>query len=445
MSVVTGMEEAGPHRVKLTIEVPAQAVDAEMGRVMQEFRREVRLPGFRKGKVPKRLLQKRFNDEIQREVADRLLPRYWQQAQAEKDLDPLLPPTVDDLTLNEGEPMVVVATVETRPDITLGDIENFDLPDESTDPNDDEIDDAIADLRRSFAEWNTVEREAGTGDLVVGTMLDLDAGGDDAGEADGDEEVAEAAPAPEPRPMHIEIGAANTDEELSLLLTGKAAGATVIYERTHGEGEEESQHRYEIQVNEIKEQELPEVDDAFAERLGIGSSDELRTLFEQRIRGEKEQSLRRRRTEILLEALRERHPLPTLPEGVVQQEAERMMREQADQMAQQGVDLENAGIDWGQMLDSIRPAAERRVHERLVLDAIAKDQGSRLDEEKFEMFLSSAAAQQNVSSLALRQRLSEDGRLEPLRAQLLREQTIAELLGEGDSVSDDEDDSDDDV
>ncbi|MEO1367040.1 MAG: hypothetical protein AAFX50_07655, partial [Acidobacteriota bacterium] len=213
------------------------------------------------------------------------------------------------------------------------------------------------------------------------------------------------------------------------------------YERQHGEDEEAQQVRYEIKIDEIKEQELPEVDDAFVERLGVESVDELRNLFEQRLRGEKEQSLRRRRLELLLETLRERHPLPTLPEGVVQQEAERMMREQAEQMAQQGMDLENAGIDWGQMLDGIRPAAERRVHERLVLDAIAKDQDLRLDEEKFEHFLASAAAQQNVSSLALRQRLAEDGRLEPLRAQLLREQTIGQLLGE-EQASDADDDSD---
>ncbi|MEO1084697.1 MAG: trigger factor, partial [Acidobacteriota bacterium] len=198
MSVVTGMEEAGPHRMKLTIEVPAQAVDAEMGRVLQEFRREVRLPGFRKGKVPARLLQKRFKDEIQREVADRLLPRYWQQAQAEKDIDPLLPPTVDDMTLEAGEPMVVVATVETRPDIVLGDVENFDLPQESTDPSEEEVEESIVELRRSFAEWNTVEREAGNGDLVVGTMLDLDAHAEGDGDEDGADE-AEASAAPEPR------------------------------------------------------------------------------------------------------------------------------------------------------------------------------------------------------------------------------------------------------
>ena len=441
MSVVTGMEEAGPHRMKLTIEVPAPAVDAEIGRVLKDFRRQINLPGFRKGKVPARLLQKRFKKEIEGEVADRLLPRYWQQAQAEKDIDALIPPSVEELKIESGEPMVVVAMVEVRPDIVLGDIQNFDLPEESTEPTEEEVDDAIADLRRSFAEWTTVDRAAATGDLVVGSMKDLDAHTDEEGD---DAEGGESSAAAEPRPLHFEIGGKGADEELSLLLTGKSAGATVQHESQHGEGEDAHTHRFEIQIDEIKEQELPEVDEAFAERLGVGSPDELRSIFQQRLEGEKKESLRRRRLELLLEQLRERHPLPTLPEGVVQQESERMMREQMESLAGQGVDLENAGIDWSKMVDGVRPAAERRVHERLVLDAIAKAEDIALNEEKFELFLGSVAAQQNVSSLALRQRLAEDGRLEPLRAQLLREQTIAQLLGEEDEVPESQGDADDD-
>ena len=128
MSVVSSIESVGPCRKRLHIEVPAPAVDAETERVVREYGRKVRLPGFRSGKVPAAVVQQRFKSEIEREVLDRLVPRYWKQAQAESSLDPLLPPSVEDVELKSGEPLVFVATVEVRPPIQLGDIVNFDLP-----------------------------------------------------------------------------------------------------------------------------------------------------------------------------------------------------------------------------------------------------------------------------------------------------------------------------
>ncbi len=412
MSVVTSMEEAGPCRVKVTIEVPAPAVEAEIGRVVQDFRRQAQLPGFRKGKIPPKVIERRFKNEIQNEVTERLLPRYWQQAQAEKDLDPLLPPTVEDLKFESGEPLIVIAVVETRPEIALGDIASFDLPADSTDVSDDEVEENLNDLRRRFAEWEVVDREAAQGDLVVASMKDLD-----------DEEATE-------RPLHHEIGASNSDEELGLALTGKSAGATFEHTKSHGEGEDAHEHRYEVTVREVKEQNLPELDDEFAATMGdFENLEAMREALASNLAERKKSDLRRRRQEALMEQLRERHPL-TLPEGVVQQEAEQMVQEQAGQMARQGIDLESINLDWGAMVDQIRPVAVNRVHERLVLDAIAKAEELKLDEEKFEQFLAAAAADQRTSSLALRQRLDQDGRLESLRAQLLRNQTVGHLLGE---------------
>lgn len=416
MSVVTSMEEAGPCRVKVTIEVPAPAVEAEIGRVVKDYRKHAQLPGFRKGKVPAKVIERRFKDQIKEEVAERLLPRYWQQAQAEKDLDPLLPPTLEEMKMEEGEPMTVVAMVETRPEIALGNIDSFDLPEEGISITDDEIDERLEDMRRQFGRWNVVEREAGQGDLVVGTVRSLD---------ESDDEETEA------RPLHFEIGRTD-DEELSLALTGKTAGTTFEHVSKRGQGEDAYEQRQEIEIREIKEQELPDLDDELAAQIGaFDSLDALREALTAQMRGQKEEDLRRRRYEALTQQLRERHPL-AMPEGVVQQEAERMVNEQAGNLARQGFDVEGSGIDWGAMLESIRPQAVNRVHERLVLDAIAQAKELKLNEEKFETFLSQAAAQQGTSSLALRQRLDQDGRLEDVRAQMLREQTVALLLGDED-------------
>lgn len=436
MSVVTAMEEAGPCRLKLIIEVPTPAVEAETGRVLQEFRRHANLPGFRKGKVPAKVIEKRFRSEIRGEVVERLLPRYWEQAKAEKSLDPLLPPGVERLEDEEGEPLRVHLLVETRPEIAIADLD-FDLPAPDTEVTEADMEEALLDLRRTFAEWEVVEREAAQGDLVVGSMKVL-SGPDHEHDSEDDEAEDGAAAEPEERPLHVEIGGSGVDERLSLELTGKKAGDVVRYTETHGEGEDAHEHEVEIEVREVKEQNLPELDDAMAEKIaGFESVDELKAMMEKSVASRKQETSNRRRLDALLDQLRERHPT-TLPEGVVQQERERMVQEQAERLAQQGVDLEKAQIDWQGMFGALAPMAEQRVHERLVLDAVAKHLSLRLDEEKFEQFLAMAASQQNVSSMALRQRLTEDGRIEGLRAQLLRDQTLQHLLGETD---DDEEES----
>jgi trigger factor len=417
MSVVKACEDSGPCLKKLTIEVPAEAVQAEMGRVLTKYRRQLKLPGFRPGKVPVALVRQRFREDIEQEVAERLAPRYWNQAQSELDLDTLLPPRFERPTVEEGEPMTLVASVEVRPPIELGEYRDFELPEEDPEPTEKEIEDALTDLRRQHAEWRLVDRPAARGDLVIATMQPL------AGE---DEEEIEA----EPRKIHLELGEDGLDEELTLALTGLAAGQGTEY-RARGE-EGEPGRNFRIEIEEVQEQELPELDDELAAKFGdFESVDDLREAVRKNLHQRKDHDLRNRRRHKLLEQLRERHPM-ALPDGVVRQEGERLLQRYAEQMASQGVDLERAEIDWEGLMGQLRPEAERQVHDRLLLDAVAEAEEIRLDESKFERFLSGLAARQGATALQLRQQLAESGRLEPLRGELLREQTLGHLLGEDD-------------
>src|SRR5262245_27108665 len=113
MSVVLSVEDVGPSKKQLTIEVPAPAVEAETFRVEREYGSRARIPGFRQGKVPTAVVRRHFGKEIEREVVERLVPRYWKQAQAEAEIEPLLPPDVDRIEdVKPGEPMTFTATVE---------------------------------------------------------------------------------------------------------------------------------------------------------------------------------------------------------------------------------------------------------------------------------------------------------------------------------------------
>lgn len=419
MSVVTSLEETGPCRKKVTIEVPVEAVEAEMGRVVGSFRKKINLPGFRRGKVPVSVVKRRFAEDIRQEVLDRLLPRYWRQAEAEKNLDPLAPPRVEelDLDLDLGKPMTVVASVETRPAIELGDYRDFDLPEEETEPGESEIEEALADLKRQHAEWIPVERAAGHGDMVTGRLTEV---------TGGEEKPAD-------KPIQVELGAAGVDEGLTLALTDRRAGQTVEHRQEGEEGERD----FSIEILAVKEQELPDLDDELASRFGLETADKLTEAVVANLRQGKERGRMMKRERSMLEQLRQRHPFE-LPAGVIERETDEII---ADHLRSQGIDPEQANLDWESLTASVKPEAERRVHDRLLLDAISAAESLRLDESDFERLLSSIAAQQNQSSLALRQQLAENGRLEPLRAQMLRQQTVRFLLGEESTDADSAEDS----
>ncbi len=415
MSVVLAIEEVGPCKKQLRIEVPAPAVEAETERVTAEFGKRARIPGFRKGKVPPSMVRKRFGPEIEQEVLERLVPRYWRQAAAEKSIEALTNPSLGEVEHKAGEPLVFTAVVEVRPEIELRNYKDFALPEASTEPTREDIDKTIGDLRRSHAEWIPVERPAASGDTVRAEVLET---------TEGAEAEAQSA--------EFEIGASGVWEEVSTAATGLAAGQSARFTRREGEGEEVRERRFELKALEVKEAKLPELDAEFAKHFGAFES---MAAFEanvvDRLRAAKRDEVRQIRERALLDQLTERHPLP-LPEGVVQHETEDLLREYAEGLVRRGVDVEKAEIDWQQMGDQVKPHAERRVRARLLLDAIAEAEKIEVGEAEFEQALAVLARLQGVANQALRQRLDEAGELAGLRSRMRREKTVRFLLGEED-------------
>lgn len=434
MSVVVSQQDVGPCRKQLTVEVPAPAVEAEEQRVVKEYGSRARIPGFRAGKVPAKLVRQRFAEEIDREVVERLLPRYWRQAQAEASLDPLLAPEIEEVKERQpGEPLIFVAVVETRPQIELRNIRDFDLPNPSTDPGEMEVDDAVEDLRRRIADWKPVERPAARGDQVTAELTRLSSAH---GEEDAD---------PKADTINVELGDERVWEELTLALSGLAPGQETTFERRHEhpaaeEGEPPVVHeeKFRARVQAVQERDLPPLDDAFAVKVSqdFTTLAELRDAITLRLRHNKNEQRREEREKALLDQIRERHPLE-LPQGVVRREVESMVKDYAQTLAQRGVDVEQLQMDWNRVANDMLPLAERRVHSRLLLDAIAEAESLQVGEEEFERALAMLARAQNTSTPQLRRALDEDGRLATLRSQLRREKTIRHLLGEEPAASGD--------
>jgi trigger factor len=424
MSVVVSLEDVGPCRKQLKVEVPAPAVEAETQRVIHELGQRIRLPGFRKGKVPAELVRRRFAKDIEQQVKERLLPRYWKQAETESAIEPLLPPEVDEVAdLQPGAPLTFVATVETRPQIELKNVEDFDLPDPEVEPGTLEIEEAVESLRRQAAAWVTADRPAARGDLVALELTTL---------------ASAEHPQERTDKVQIEVGDPQVWDELTLAVQGLAAGQETTFTRRHehppaAEGGEPEVHEQALRakVVEVKERDLPPLDDALAAKVSpeLKSFEALREAVVRGLRESKAEQRREQRRQALLDQLRERHPLE-LPAGVVRREVEQMVHDYAEDLRRRGVSLERAGIDWERVAEDMSPLAEKRVHGRLLLDAVAEQRGLAVTEEEFERTLAVLARAQGTSTPVLRRKLDEDGRLSALRSQLRREKTIRTLLGE---------------
>jgi trigger factor len=327
--------------------------------------------------------------------------------------------------LTPGEPLTFVATVETRPAIELRNIDDFDLPNPEVEPGTLEIEETLENLRKQIAPWVKVERPASRGDRVGLEITTL---------------ASEDHPEERTDKVQIEVGDPQVWEELSLAVQGLSAGQETTFERRHehppaeeGGAPHVHEQKFRLKVETVEERELPELDDEFAAKVNpeLGGFTELREAIVRRLRSNLEETRREARHRALLDQLRDRHPLD-LPQGVVRHEMEGMVQEYAENLARRGVDVENAGIDWNRIAEDMMPLAEKRVHARLLLDAVSDERKIAVTEEEFERTLAMLARAQGVSTPALRRKLDEDGRLSSLRSQLRREKTIRTLLGEPD-------------
>jgi trigger factor len=264
-----------------------------------------------------------------------------------------------------------------------------------------------------------VDREAARGDLV---QVKLRAG----------QETSD-----EPQDLAFEVGDERVWEELSLAVSGQKAGREASFERKNPQAPEEPATPYKLTIVNIQTRELPELDDAFAASVGeFESLAALKENVQARIRDNKTQRLRQEREQALMDELCARHPLD-LPPGVVEEEQRRMLDAFAQDLARQGVDLDEANINWEEMAEKLKPRAEKQVHAGLVLEAVAEKESIAIPEERLESVLGQIAAAEKTSAAALRRRMDEDGRLIALRKELLKQETLRHLLGETGDEQDD--------
>ena len=422
----TSIETIDPVQVKLTVEVEPKRVKQAFDRAARELAKQVEIPGFRKGKVPRRLLEQRFGAGVIAQTAmEDALSGYYAEAVQAEDLQPIAQPEVDVETFDETEGCVFTATVEIRPDLDPPDHTGIGVSFPEWDVDDDEVDQQLASMRERFAEVDEVERPAEVGDLVT---LDLEV------EVDGapleDATVEDAL---------YEVGSEGVTPQLDVEVVGKEAGDTFTYEDVLPEEYPEhggEQATFHVTVKDVREKTLPALDDDFAT-----SASEFDTVAE--LRADLQRSLTRRKVEQaqhelrgrILEAYLARVDVP-LPPAMVEQETANRLHEVEHQAERFGMSVEDLlaaqGLSAEEHAEQARTQAAGSVKAQLVLDALATKIEPDLAPADIDREIVRHAQANGVAPDEIARIIQEQGSLPALIGDIVRRKTIDAIVAAAD-------------
>jgi trigger factor len=414
------IERTTPCRVVLTANVAADEVRAEREHVIAEWARGARIDGFRKGKAPRALVERRFADSIREDLEEHLTRRMWDQAQGEEKLRPASPLGIREAKWLESGEFHVTAELDVYPEITLPALDAFVPPAFDVTPGDDEVTGALDQLRERQAAWDPVEGEP----AQEGMLVEAEVHGEF---PDGDGE-----PFHEERSL-FQIGRDEVYPEIDTAVRGRSVGDEVAAERVIGEegGEARKGKRvaYRVRIKSLRRKRLPEVDDAFATSLGVeGGVEPLRERVRERVRAGKAERRREVWRDALVTYLSDGKEIG-LPEGVVRDDTRKEVLEFAQALAQRGINPDDAKIEWDKLEQEMKGRVEKRLRAELLLDALADAGSVAVSSADVDHEVEHQAQRIGVPFAELRGNLAKSGGLERVAAVLRRERAVDGVLG----------------
>ena len=415
----TDLTDINDTRKNLRVEIPSDIVDAEIDRVARDYSRRAKIPGFRPGKAPARVIKQRFKDQILHDVAHDLIPRAVDDALRERGVEPVDTPSVKDVSIDEHQPLKFTAAIATAPPVDPGPLDQIQLRKPPVSVPDEEVTSTIERLRSGRARFDPVEgRGAQHGETVVADMTRRKLA------KDGEEAV-------EPEQLQgvsIEIGAEGNppgfDAEVTGLAAGDAKTFTIAFPADYPvESLAGASVQYALTVTGVKSKVLPALDDEFAKDLGYDSIDALRAFVKERLTREAERNQDRELRQDLLKQLARRVD-GDAPESLVKREVDRRLEEFVHQLAHQGVDPRQMSLDWDKLREGQREAAVETVKCALVLDELSRREKIAVSAEEVDAEIERLATQHGQSVAKVRQQLEKDRAVGRIFTGLRREKTI---------------------
>ena len=416
-------------RRDLVIEVPSAVVDEAIGRAAAKLGRAARLPGFRPGKVPVAVVRKRFRGQIMQDVAEDLVSKSVGEALAERGVEPVATPDIQDLVLEEGRPLTFKATFDVVPTFDPGDLATIEAVKPPMSVDDEAVAHALERLRERAARYDAVESPVAEAGHTVVIALERQ-GTDKQGVRGGVDKHDHAS---------IELGAPSNppgfDAEIVGMTVGDTKQFTIHYPDDYATADLAGGHvDYTVTLGEIKKRVVPALDDELAKDLGeFDSLDALRA----RVRTDLEQEAadaadRQMRAEVLKQ-LAARLPF-TVPESLVDREVDRRLEDFARRLMDQRIDPRQANIDWAKFREGQRGPAAEAVGSAITLDEVGRREGLTVSAGDLETELQRYADQSGQSVASIRARLEKSGELGRLAASLRREKAMTLILTKAQST-----------
>ncbi|MFX4285929.1 trigger factor [Janibacter sp. G349] len=399
----SAVENLSPTRVKLTVEVPSEELQPHVDAALKSIGSQINVPGFRQGKVPTRIIEQRVGKgAVIQEAVNEALPEFFGQAVDETGVEPIGQPEVDitEVPMTDGEQLKFTVEVDVRPEVTLPDYDGIEIQVDNLQVTDEDVEAKLTELRERFGTLVGVERAAQTGDFV---SIDLKAtmDGEDVDAVEG---------------VSYEIGSGNMLEGLDEALVGMSKGETKDFSAPLAGGDKAGQSAdCTVTVQSVKERELPEVDDDFAQMASeFDTAEELRADVAKQAEQSKkfEQGIQAR--DKVLDHLLSNTEIP-LPEGIIEAE----VNQHLEQEGRLEDDEHRAEVD-----ESTRSTLKTQ----FLLDALAKTEEIEVGQPELVEYLIMQSQQYGMDPNQFAQLLDQQGQVQSMVAEVARRKALAAAL-----------------
>ncbi len=380
------IEKLEHNMAKITIEVSVEDFDKAVDKAYQKQKGQISIPGFRKGKVPRNLVEKMYGKEVfYEEAANICIPEAYEKAYDEIEEEIVSQPKIDVVQIEAGKPFIFTAEVALKPEVTLGDYKGVEIDKIDATVTDEDIEADIKSALEAQARQVSVERAAKDGDLVV---LDFE------GFVDG-----EAFEGGKGENYNLTLGSGSFIPGFEDQLVGKNVDEECEVNVTFPEDYQAEELAgkaavFKCVIHEIKEKQIPELDEDFVDDAGFDSVDAYKADVKAKLEEKKTSEAKSAKEEAAIAAVVEKATMD-IPEAMIETQVNRMINDFAQQLSMQGLSLEQyfmfTGMTKEQFAEQTRPRAEKSIQSRLVLEAVAAAEGFTASDEELEAELKEMA------------------------------------------------------
>jgi len=413
---------------KVTITLPADYVRKELDKSYRKLKNDVKLKGFRRGKIPVAVLEKNFGKQVQAEVGEKLVQETYFDAIEEKGIDAVVHPEIKEVDFGDDGTFTYIAMVDIKPEITLTEYKGLEIEKPATDVTDAEIDEEIEQLQRDKAVLKTADDDHG---IEMDDVAIVDFQG-----------FHEEKPMPQVHneDYSVDVGTKRLGEEFEEKLLGMKKGETTLYEIDFP-GEYPNpilagkKVEFKVDVKEVKVRIKPELDDEFAKDIddSYESIEDLRNNIGSELKKKKEIALEGDLDDRIMHKLIELNPFE-VPERLVAYEIQEMIKQTEENLKKNGMTLESAGIKMEDLVEQNREVAQKRVQGDFLLKKVAEVEEIKLADEDIERGYQRIASEYNMTVDEVKGYFKRREEVLPFVNELLNEKILKFLRDEANLI-----------